>query len=543
MKLIFDKTKLANKILQGYVVVLAVTILTSVFCIISFKKNQALDERLSGVHLPLYTQLKDLKILSNEMARLSNAWIFQPNPAEKEKLKDLFANSYPSATNEMEKILEVSDRADADTVSKTLEFLKSIYSDELKITQLLHEDSLYSNDEVVDAAIQVLEASVGPKTKKLDQTLDRLISLQEEKMQSVQVDKQASYRLLLLLFGLLILSSGTTAGVAYVSVKRNIVRPIEKLRDNLVDLGKGKIVQMSAGKREDELGQMQKAMLDLTDGIRVKSTFAHQIGLGSYEEHFELLSTEDLMGSALLTMRDNLKKNAETERKRNWATQGIAEIGSILRAQNSSTDMLYDQILTFAVHYGQFNQGRLYILNSDDASNPMLELVSCYAFERKKFLHQKFNVGEGLVGQCVLESQTIYMTDIPSSYIRITSGLGDAPPTSLLIVPLKINDEVNGVLELASFRKLEGYEIEFIEKLCENIASAVSSVRINERTKLLLASSQMQTEEMRSQEEEMKQNMEELSATQEEMARKEAGYLARIAQLEDLVESLRNQEA
>ena len=116
--------------------------------------------------------------------------------------------------------------------------------------------------------------------------------------------------------------------------------------------------------------------------------------------------------------------------------------------------------------------------------------------------------------------------------------MGKATPTSLLIVPLKVNETVEGVLELAGFAEFEEYKITFLVKLGEVVASFIQNERVMQQTKYLLDQAQEQSEEMRAQEEEMRQNMEELQATQEEMHRKEKEYQSRIYEPEHKLESL-----
>ena len=251
------------------------------------------------------------------------------------------------------------------------------------------------------------------------------------------------------------------------------------------------------------------------------SGFIEAISAGNYSAELTLEDDGANLGNTLVTMRDKLKVNAEDDRKRNWSNSGLAQVGEILRVSTESTADLYDNIIKFVVKYTKSNQGGLFILNEENGSDKFLELVSCYAFERKKYLTKKISLGEGLVGQCYLEGEKIYLLEVPQEYITITSGLGGAAPNALLLVPLKINEKIFGVLELATFGKYENHEVELVEKLTESIASTISSVRVSESTRILLEKTQQQAEEMRAQEEEMRQNMEELEATQEEMRRKE----------------------
>ena len=239
------------------------------------------------------------------------------------------------------------------------------------------------------------------------------------------------------------------------------------------------------------------------------------------------------MGLAIVSMNSNLKESSIREKQESFKNIGLAEIGDIIRNHSESLDELTYQIVSYLVKYMKLNQGGVFILNDDDEDNKFLELKGCYAYERKKFLEKRISIGEGLIGQCYLERNVIYLRDVPKDYVRITSGLGDAPPSNLLIVPIKNEDSIEGVMELASFRLLEQYEIDFLKRACENIATTIASAKINAKTKLLYEESQQQTEEMRAQEEEMRQNMEELSATQEEMERKSQEFKSRFDAIND----------
>jgi methyl-accepting chemotaxis protein len=327
------------------------------------------------------------------------------------------------------------------------------------------------------------------------------------------------------ILGLLILST-----LFFYIFQQYIITPIQIITKTLKRLANGHIDSEMALKYDqgDEIGQMASALNTSIEGFTHKTTFAYNIGQGNLETELRLLSDEDILGKSLIHMQESLKKAKLEEsarkledEKRQWSNAGLATFSDILRQNNDKLDVLAADIIKNLVKYIDANQGGLFIFNDDDPEYLHFELLSTFAFNRHKFIKKQILLGEGLVGTCALEKKTIYLTEIPENYIQITSGLGEARPRCLLIVPLLLEDKVLGILEIASFAEIEGYKIDFVEKLAISVASTLTSVRTNIKTSMLLSKTQQQAEEMSAQEEEMRQNMEELQATQEESSRKE----------------------
>ena len=314
-------------------------------------------------------------------------------------------------------------------------------------------------------------------------------------------------------------------------VALNTQKPLEKMLSKIDLLSEGDVnvsFEKDLLKGNDEIARIYQRLDKLTRSLNHIATFAGNIGKGKLDSDYRLLGSKDILGQAMLDMRSSLVQSEQEkilrqveDEKRNWVTVGLAKFAEILRQNNNDISELSFKIISGLIKYIKANQGGLFILNDDQPEHPVLELLACYAYERRKYLEKTLEINEGLVGTCFLERQTIYITRVPGDYMRITSGLGDDPPKALLIVPLIINDEIYGVMEIASFREFEQHEREFVEKVAESIASTISTVKVNIRTNRLLDISKMQSEEMSSQEEELRQNLEELQATQEEMGRRQ----------------------
>jgi methyl-accepting chemotaxis protein len=327
-------------------------------------------------------------------------------------------------------------------------------------------------------------------------------------------------------FGGLILTAFIIWLIAH-SISRPVIRTtkvLSDLADGDIDESKKVIV-----KSHDEIGEMGNSVNTLIDGLNKTAVFADEIGKGNLDKEFELLSAKDVLGNSLIEMRESLKEAKKQEeyrkledQKQNWTTQGLAKFGEILRQNTDDMQEFAYHIISNLVKYINGNQGGIFTINDDDKSDEFIELLSFYAYERRKYMEKRIEPGVGLIGRCVQEQKTIYMTELPENYVNITSGLGESVPNALLIVPLKVNDQIFGVVELAGFNEFEDHVIKFVEEVGESIASTISTTKINIRTNQLLEQSQQQSEEMSAQEEEMRQNMEELQATQEEAGRRSA---------------------
>jgi len=513
------RNSIVGKIMVGYAMIIILAFITTLVSMYSTWENRKIDQLVSEAYYPMVLSLKETEMIASETYKLTNNWIYQPTLGEKEKLKKIHAKEMPT---QKANFLGISNRFDntvAEESHAIITALDGLLADEQLIMNKLADDTSYSNDVTVDEVISMMDKQITPSYEKLGKLISQAENHLNQLLADAEKQKESSSKMLSYLYIsniILFLVIGIYA--TYFSISF-ISKPIADLSELITMLSRGKFVSVTLKKGRDEIGKMAEAIENMLTGLKGKVEFAENIGKGNYESNFELLSDDDTMGGALIQMRNNLKKAADEDRKRNWATEGLAKFADILQSRNDNLKELSDSIISHLVKYMGVNQGALFLINDDDSQNTFIELVACFAYDRKKYLNKRIEIGEGVIGQCILEKDTIYMSDIPNDYLKITSGLGEALPKNLLIVPLKLNESIFGVVEIASFQTIEPYQIEFVEKLGESIASTISSVKVNGRTKRLLEETQVQAEQMRAQEEEMRQNMEELSATQEEMHR------------------------
>ena len=319
--------------------------------------------------------------------------------------------------------------------------------------------------------------------------------------------------------------------VSNVATKKFIQRPIVRLREKIDEMGRGVFVASKSDTKhkQDEIGDIYRSFKNLAVNLHNTALFADAIANNNFEHEYQMASEDDELGKALTNMRDELKKakaaekqQAAEQEKEAWTANGIAIFNDLLRQETSNLEAMSRTFISKLTDYIGVVQGGVFIINDDDPEHVKYELKGAVAYNRVKHNEKEFEVGIGLVGQCAYEKAPIYLNEIPDNYMEITSGLGEANPRFVLLMPAIMNDTVYAVIELASFSKIDEYKVNFLTKISDALSSTISMVKINASTAKLLEESKDKADMLAEQSEVLKQSFEELRATQEDLARKEA---------------------
>jgi methyl-accepting chemotaxis protein len=301
------------------------------------------------------------------------------------------------------------------------------------------------------------------------------------------LDKQTNNLLLIIVVISILLIAASFIVLLFFS--KTITNSISKVRLKLFQMSKGQQADIEKDVKKDEIGDMNQSLNGLIIGLNRYSEFAGVIGEGKLNADFESLGKEDKLGNALLEMRNSLLKAKEEEagrreenERRNKANEGYTMFTELIRKGSSNIKELSYTIIDTLVNYLNITQGGIFIINDENPEDVYLELSASVAYNRRKFIEKRIEIGDGLVGACAFEKKKILLSNVPNDYMEIRSGLGKAEPKSILILPLMMEGNLIGVIELASIREPDKFELEFMDRVSEIIASSLYSAKINSKT-------------------------------------------------------------
>ncbi|WP_460723554.1 HAMP domain-containing protein [Nocardia heshunensis] len=220
------------------------------------------------------------------------------------------------------------------------------------------------------------------------------------------------------------------------------------------------------------------------------------------------------------SMVESLRETTSANQDQDWLKTNLARISSLMQGQRDLhvvAELIMDELVPLvSAQYGAF------YLADETAQPPELRLLSAYGSPESSGGTTKFTFGQSLVGQAARSRRTIAVDDVPGTYVTISSGLGQTAPLNLLILPIAVEDQVLGVIELASLHRFTRIHRDFLDQLMETVGVNVSTIIANARTDELLVESQRLTSELQARSQELQVRQEELQRNNTEMEEKAA---------------------
>ena len=290
----------------------------------------------------------------------------------------------------------------------------------------------------------------------------------------------------------------------------------------------------AAGTWKDLTNNVNQLAGNLTTQVRAISDVATAVTKGDLTRSIqvealgEVAALKDNINQMIINLRETTQKNTEQD----WLKTNLARFSGMMQGQKdlqAVSRLIMSQItpLVGAQH------GAFFMMQKENGE-PTLKLVSTYAYRERKGISNRFRLGESLVGQCALEKKPILLTKVPPDYIQVSSGLGEATPLNIIVLPVLFEGEVKGVIELASFHPFSAIHQLFLDQVTESIGVVLNMIGANMRTEQLLLQSQGLTQELQKQ-------SHELTEQQEELKRSNTALEKQALELEDKARLLEEQ--
>ncbi|HET7225848.1 MAG TPA: response regulator, partial [Candidatus Eisenbacteria bacterium] len=259
----------------------------------------------------------------------------------------------------------------------------------------------------------------------------------------------------------------------------------------------------ASGQWRDLTDNVNQLAANLTTQVRAIAEVATAVTNGdlsrsiTVEAQGEVAALKDNINEMIRNLRDTTLKNTEQD----WLKTNVARFTRLLQGQRDPLTVT-KLILSELCPLIEAQHAVMYVPQALDETTT-LRMLASYAFKERKSLGNEFALGEGLVGQCALEKERILVRDVPHDYVVISSGLGQAPPYNIAVLPVLFEGEIKAVVEIASFRAFSDIHLNLLEQLTESIGIVLNTLEANLRTEDLLKQSQSLAEELQSQQEQL----------------------------------------
>jgi HAMP domain-containing protein/signal transduction histidine kinase len=258
------------------------------------------------------------------------------------------------------------------------------------------------------------------------------------------------------------------------------------------ELGGQASVPGAAGTWKDLTDNVNQLAANLTNQVRAIAEVTTAVTEGDLTRSIGVQAKGEvaLLKDKINQMIRNLQETTQLNTQQDWLKTNLAKHTRMLQGQRDLRTVA-DLILTEVAPLVSAQYGAFYIVESGDGEEPILRLAAGYALAPGESTGKAFRWGDGLVGQCARDARRIVLTTVPPGYIGIRSGLGDAPPASIVVLPVIFEGHVKAVIELASTENFSPIHLDFLDQLTDGIGVVLNTIEANMRTEELLKQSQI----------------------------------------------------
>ena len=279
---------------------------------------------------------------------------------------------------------------------------------------------------------------------------------------------------------------------------------------------------------------------NLTTQVRAISEVASAVTKGDLTQMIRVEASGEVeeLKDTINQMIANLKRTTLQNQEQDWLKSNLAQFTQMLQGQKD-LNTVTRRILSELAQVVNAQKGMFYILQDGEGiQNPKLRLFATYAYGNEAETSREFALGQGLIGQCALEKERILITNVPSNYININSGLGYATPVSLVVLPVLFETEIKAVIELASFDEFSQTHLDFLSQVTVSIGIVLNTIKASSRTEVLLEQSQSLADELRRTNEELQEKAQLMVKQKEEVEAKNKEVEEARRSLEEKAEQL-----
>lgn len=271
-----------------------------------------------------------------------------------------------------------------------------------------------------------------------------------------------------------------------------------------------------------------KHELELFENFNKLSEFTNALKNRDYSIEYKKWGKNDTISENLLDIRNNLLEEAKSaaeklkeQEKLVWLNEGLSKFIEILKYQVIEIKDLAYKIISQVVEYVGANEGGFFIVSIEGDGTKYLDLLAAYAGSKEKLIKRKIKFGAGLIGRIAIEKKPLFITEVPDEYFKISTSLGKAKPKSIILLPLLFNEEIIGIIELASLKIFTKLELEFLERISENISANLAMWRASQQTSMLLKETRGQARKMQKQQNDLERHIKELDNLREQSEKRE----------------------